>query len=58
VPPLQGADVVYKDVVEPLESVSVTLTPTDRKDITEFGDAAEVGGDGGWQRAAAAGVVC
>lgn len=37
-----GADVVYKDVVEPLESVSVTITPTDKKDILEFGDIADV----------------
>ena len=37
-----GADVVYKDVVEPLESISVTMTPTDRKDIEEFGDIQEV----------------
>eukprot|EP00775_Hariotina_reticulata_P007123 gene7123-7337_t len=37
-----GADVVYKDVVEPLESVSVTITPTDKKDISEFGDIADV----------------
>lgn len=37
-----GADVVYKDVVEPLESVSVTITPTDRRDITDFGDVNEV----------------
>jgi hypothetical protein len=36
------ADVVYKDVVEPLESVSVTITDTDKGDITEFGDIAEV----------------
>ncbi|GIL70032.1 hypothetical protein Vretifemale_880 [Volvox reticuliferus] len=35
---VKGADVVYKDVVEPLESVSVTLTATDKNDITEFGD--------------------
>ncbi|PNH03538.1 PsbP-like protein 1, chloroplastic [Tetrabaena socialis] len=35
---VKGADVVYKDVVEPLESVSVTLTATDKKDIAEFGD--------------------
>jgi hypothetical protein len=27
-----------QDVVEPLESVSVTLTPTDKKNIQEFGD--------------------
>lgn len=39
---MTGADVVYKDVVEPLESVSVTITPTDRKDITDFGDIEEV----------------
>lgn len=37
-----GADVVYKDVVEPLESVSVTITPTDKTDIIEFGDIADV----------------
>ncbi len=37
-----GADVVYKDVVEPLESVSVTITPTDKRDISEFGDIADV----------------
>ncbi|GFR44868.1 hypothetical protein Agub_g6211, partial [Astrephomene gubernaculifera] len=35
---VQGADVVYKDIVEPLENVSVTITATDKKDITEFGD--------------------
>ena len=40
---VKGADIVYKDVVEPLESVSVTLTPTDKKDILEFGDIATVG---------------
>jgi hypothetical protein len=36
------ADVVYKDVVEPLESVSVTITDTDKGDITEFGEISEV----------------
>ncbi len=36
------ADVVYKDVVEPLESVSVTITDTDKGDITEFGEINEV----------------
>ncbi|KAG2482955.1 hypothetical protein HYH03_018132 [Edaphochlamys debaryana] len=35
---VKGADVVYKDVVEPLEAVSVTLTATDKADITEFGE--------------------
>jgi hypothetical protein len=38
------ADVVYKDVVEPLESVSVTITDTDKGDITEFGEINEVRG--------------
>jgi hypothetical protein len=42
-----GADVVYKDVVEPLESVSVTITPTDRNDVTDFGDVADVSGGQG-----------
>jgi photosystem II oxygen-evolving enhancer protein 2 len=37
-----GQDVVYKDVIEPLESVSVSLVPTDKADVTEFGPAAEV----------------
>lgn len=39
---VKGTDVVYKDVIEPLESVSVTMSPTDKKDITEFGPVAEV----------------
>lgn len=39
---VSGADIVYKDVVEPLESVSVTITPTDKKDVAEFGDIADV----------------
>lgn len=39
---VKGADVVFKDVVEPLESVSVTLTSTDKKDIVEFGDITDV----------------
>jgi len=34
---VEGLDVVYKDLIEPLESVSVTLIPTDKKAITEFG---------------------
>lgn len=37
-----GADVVFKDIVEPLESVSVTLTKTEKQDITEFGEIDEV----------------
>jgi hypothetical protein len=35
-----------QDVVEPLESVSVTLTPTEKKDIKEFGGIKEVRGAG------------
>ena len=35
-------DIAYKDIIEPLESVSVSLTPTDKKTIQEFGDVAEV----------------
>jgi photosystem II oxygen-evolving enhancer protein 2 len=42
-----GADLVYKDVIEPLESVSVTITPTDKKDVTEFGDIADVSSNQG-----------
>lgn len=39
-----GSDVVFKDIVEPLEFVSVTLTKTDKSDITEFGDIQTVRG--------------
>lgn len=35
-------DVVYKDIIEPLESVSVTLAPTEKKSIKEYGDLNEV----------------
>lgn len=53
---MSGADVVYKDVVEPLESVSVSITPTEKKDVTEFGDIADVSRVAwGWAEAAAAG---
>ena len=34
-------DVVYKDIIEPLESVSVNLVPTDKDDITLFGSPEE-----------------
>ena len=34
-------DVVYKDIIEPLESVSVNLVPTDKDDITLFGTPEE-----------------
>lgn len=39
---VKGQDIVYKDVIEPLESVSVSLTPTDKADITEYGSPIEV----------------
>jgi len=32
---------VYKDIIEPLESVSVNLVPTDKDDITLFGSPEE-----------------
>jgi photosystem II oxygen-evolving enhancer protein 2 len=44
---VKGTDIVFKDIVEPLESVSVTLTKTDKKDITEFGEIQEVGNSNG-----------
>eukprot|EP00887_Chlorella_sp_A99_P004260 scaffold15.g4260.t1 len=39
---VDGLDVVFKDVIEPLESVSVSFVPTEKKDVAEFGDAKEV----------------
>lgn len=39
---VSGQDVVYKDIIEPLESVSVSLTDTDKQDITDFGPIEEV----------------
>lgn len=41
---VSGIDTVYKDVIEPLESVSVQLTPTDKASITEYGPVNEVAG--------------
>lgn len=38
---VKGQDVVYKDVIEPLESVSVSITKTDKEKVSEFGPAAE-----------------
>lgn len=37
-----GQDIVFKDIIEPLESVSVSITPSDKDDITLYGDANEV----------------
>ncbi|XP_021757179.1 psbP-like protein 1, chloroplastic [Chenopodium quinoa] len=34
---IEGEDKVFKDVIEPLESVSVNLVPTSKEDVKEFG---------------------
>ena len=39
---VRGQDIVFKDVIEPLESVSVSITSTDKKTIQEFGPPEEV----------------
>ncbi len=39
---VKGQDIVYKDVIEPLESVSVSITQTDKANVGEFGSPAEV----------------
>lgn len=39
---VEGQDKVYKDVIEPLESVSVNLIPTNKQDIRDFGPPREV----------------
>lgn len=39
---VSGQDTVYKDVIEPLESASVSYIPTDKKSIAEYGDVKEV----------------
>ncbi len=39
---VDGQDVVLKDVIEPLESVSVNLIDTPRETVSEFGDIGEV----------------
>ncbi|KAF5839511.1 chloroplast oxygen-evolving complex/thylakoid lumenal 25.6kDa protein [Dunaliella salina] len=39
---VDGADVVFKDIVEPLEYISVTITTTEKTDIAEFGTKEEV----------------
>lgn len=40
---VEGEDKVFKDVIEPLESVSVNLIPTSKQDIRDFGSPQEVG---------------
>uniref|UniRef100_A0A7C8ZYL7 PsbP C-terminal domain-containing protein n=1 Tax=Opuntia streptacantha TaxID=393608 RepID=A0A7C8ZYL7_OPUST len=39
---IEGQDKVFKDVIEPLESVSVNIFPTGKKDIREFGPPEQV----------------
>jgi len=34
---VQGQDKVYKDVIEPLESVSINSIPTSKEDIRDLG---------------------
>ena len=39
---VDGQDVVYKDIIEPLESVSVSVTSTDKASIDDFGPPEDV----------------
>ncbi|KAI4348112.1 hypothetical protein L6164_008873 [Bauhinia variegata] len=39
---IEGQDKVFKDVIEPLESVSVNLVPTGKQDIRDFGPPEQV----------------
>lgn len=39
---VEGQDKVFKDVIEPLESVSVNLIPTSKTDIRDFGPPQQV----------------
>ncbi|KAK4479418.1 hypothetical protein RD792_014932 [Penstemon davidsonii] len=39
---VEGQDKVFKDVIEPLESVSVNVIPTSKQDIRDFGSPQEV----------------
>ncbi|XP_057436366.1 psbP-like protein 1, chloroplastic [Lotus japonicus] len=40
---IEGQDKVFKDVIEPLESVSVNIIPTGKQNIKEFGPPQQVG---------------
>ena len=35
---VDGAEVTYKDIIEPLESISLEILPTNKASIEEFGD--------------------
>ncbi|PKI35228.1 hypothetical protein CRG98_044394 [Punica granatum] len=39
---IDGQDKVFKDVIEPLESVSVNMIPTSKQDIKDFGPPQQV----------------
>lgn len=39
---IEGQDKVFKDVIEPLESVSVNIIPTGKQNIKEFGPPQQV----------------
>ncbi|KAL6778485.1 PSBP3 [Auxenochlorella protothecoides x Auxenochlorella symbiontica] len=39
---VRGQDQVFKDVIEPLESVAVAVVPTDKQTVSDFGSPAEV----------------
>lgn len=39
---IEGQDKVYKDVIEPLESVSVNLVSTSKQNIKDFGPPKQV----------------
>jgi hypothetical protein len=39
---IEGQDKVFKDVIEPLENVSVTVIPTIKQDIRDIGPPNEV----------------
>ncbi|KAK4789982.1 hypothetical protein SAY86_017286 [Trapa natans] len=39
---IEGQDKVFKDVIEPLESVSVNMIPTSKQDIKDFGPPQQV----------------
>ncbi|KAL4189057.1 hypothetical protein AMTRI_Chr08g163590 [Amborella trichopoda] len=43
---IRGQDKVFKDVIEPLESVSVTMAPTSKQDIRDLGSPPENTVDG------------
>jgi|UniRef100_A0A7S4FTV2 photosystem II oxygen-evolving enhancer protein 2 len=39
---VDGQDVLFKDIIEPLETVGVTVTPTERTSVSELGDVQQV----------------